>query len=194
MNRLSVVDTLNLSFLYIVRVSVLLAVSQRPLLFSASFKIVPTKVVTMNINQVIEPQPPPPPSSSNQPPAKRPQAPKAASLPVKRSKWTLEEDALVIKLRGKGVRWEDISKELPGRSAISCRLHYQNYLERRIEWTDEMSNKLAMLYERYVLYLIAALVRNSRDTSADNTSIKIQARYVATYCKGNGTSMEGTRN
>lgn len=46
------------------------------------------------------------------------------------------------------MKWEDISKRLPGRSAISCRLHYQNYLERRSEWDEERKNKLARLYER----------------------------------------------
>ena len=49
------------------------------------------------------------------------------------------------------MKWEDISKNLPGRSAISCRLHYQNYLERRSEWDEERKNKLARLYERSVL-------------------------------------------
>jgi hypothetical protein len=47
------------------------------------------------------------------------------------------------------MKWEDISKHLPGRSAISCRLHYQNYLERRSEWDEDRKNKLARLYERY---------------------------------------------
>lgn len=69
--------------------------------------------------------------------------------PVKKqSKWTPDEDALIIELRGSGMKWEDISKRLPGRSAISCRLHYQNYLERRSEWDEERKNKLARLYER----------------------------------------------
>lgn len=66
----------------------------------------------------------------------------------KQSKWSAEEDALIIELRGSGMKWEDISKRLPGRSAISCRLHYQNYLERRSEWDEERKNKLARLYER----------------------------------------------
>ncbi|KAF5017108.1 hypothetical protein F66182_11009 [Fusarium sp. NRRL 66182] len=70
--------------------------------------------------------------------------------PVKKqSKWSPEEDALIIELRGSGMKWEDISKRLPGRSAISCRLHYQNYLERRSEWDEERKNKLARLYERF---------------------------------------------
>lgn len=66
----------------------------------------------------------------------------------KQSKWSPEEDALIIELRGSGMKWEDISKRLPGRSAISCRLHYQNYLERRSEWDEDRKNKLARLYER----------------------------------------------
>ena len=71
----------------------------------------------------------------------------------KQSKWSPEEDALIIELRGSGMKWEDISKHLPGRSAISCRLHYQNYLERRSEWSEERKDKLAQLYERYVIPL-----------------------------------------
>ncbi|CAJ0545720.1 Ff.00g091930.m01.CDS01 [Fusarium sp. VM40] len=78
-----------------------------------------------------------PPHASDQPPVK------------KQSKWSPEEDTLIIELRGKGMKWEDISKRLPGRSAISCRLHYQNYLERRSEWDEERKNKLARLYERF---------------------------------------------
>lgn len=46
------------------------------------------------------------------------------------------------------MKWEDISKRMPGRSAIACRLHYQNFLERRSEWDEERMNKLARLYER----------------------------------------------
>lgn len=86
------------------------------------------------------------------PPAKRhrPASPLTAPSPAKRqSKWTAEEDAIIIELRGSGMKWEDISKRLPGRSAISCRLHYQNYLERRSEWDEEKKNRLARLYERY---------------------------------------------
>ena len=93
---------------------------------------------------------------TSHPPAKRPpptQNHPSASPAKKQSKWTAEEDALIIDLRGSGMKWEDISKRLPGRSAISCRLHYQNYLERRSEWDDEKKNRLARLYERYVIPL-----------------------------------------
>ncbi|KAH6651425.1 hypothetical protein F5144DRAFT_475662, partial [Chaetomium tenue] len=66
----------------------------------------------------------------------------------KKSKWLPEEDTLIIKLRGSGTKWDDISKRLPGRTSVSCRLRYQNYLERR-EWDEERKNKLARLYERF---------------------------------------------
>jgi Myb-like DNA-binding domain len=79
---------------------------------------------------------------------KRLQPAHVAEPPAKKSKWSPEEDALIIELRGRGMKWEDISKRLPGRSAISCRLHYQNYLERRSEWDEDRKNKLARLYER----------------------------------------------
>ena len=72
----------------------------------------------------------------------------AESPAKKQSKWSPEEDAIIIDLRGTGMKWEDISKKLPGRSPISCRLHYQNYLERRSEWNEERKDKLARLYER----------------------------------------------
>jgi hypothetical protein len=100
------------------------------------------------------------PSASSVPPltakapvagTKRLQPAHTAESPAKKqSKWSPEEDALIIELRGSGMKWEDISKRLPGRSAISCRLHYQNYLERRSEWDEDKKNKLARLYERYL--------------------------------------------
>ncbi|KAL4898422.1 hypothetical protein BDV59DRAFT_197330 [Aspergillus ambiguus] len=96
----------------------------------------------------------PPPAAAAAPvtsvPAKRLQPAHTAESPAKKqSKWSPEEDALIIELRGSGMKWEDISKRLPGRSAISCRLHYQNYLERRSEWDEDKKNKLARLYERF---------------------------------------------
>ncbi|OJD25774.1 hypothetical protein ACJ73_02861 [Blastomyces percursus] len=83
-------------------------------------------------------------------PGKRLQPAPSFEIPAKKqSKWSPEEDALIIELRGNGLKWEDISKKLPGRSALSCRLHYQNYLERRSEWDEDRKNKLARLYERF---------------------------------------------
>ena len=48
------------------------------------------------------------------------------------------------------MKWEGISQRIPGRSPVSCRLHYQNYLEKRCDWSDEKKSKLARVYERYV--------------------------------------------
>jgi len=90
----------------------------------------------------------------------------APSIPLKRSaddssvrdvmppekrhhgKWTPEEDNIAIELRRQGMKWEDIAKHIPGRSAISCRLRYQNYSEKRPDWNEEKKNKLARLYNR----------------------------------------------
>ena len=72
----------------------------------------------------------------------------AGSLPDKKQyKWSTEEDRLLTVLRGNDMKWEDISKHLPGRSAISCRLRFQKYLEHPV-WDDEKKNRLARLYER----------------------------------------------
>lgn len=68
----------------------------------------------------------------------------------KQSKWSAEENARVIELRGQGMKWDDISRMIPGRSPISCRLHYQNYLERKTDWSEEEMDKFAQLYERLV--------------------------------------------
>ncbi|TKA64317.1 hypothetical protein B0A49_09459 [Cryomyces minteri] len=86
-----------------------------------------------------------PTNKRNAPPAPHP----AESPAKKQSKWSAEEDASITKLRGGNMKWEDISKRLPGRSAISCRLRYQNYIERRSEWDEEKKNKLARLYDRF---------------------------------------------
>ncbi|KAF2711005.1 hypothetical protein K504DRAFT_376417 [Pleomassaria siparia CBS 279.74] len=78
------------------------------------------------------------------------QTPLTEESPAKKqSKWTPEEDNLTIELRGQGMKWDDIAKRLPGRSSISCRLRYQNYLEKRAIWDEEKKNKLARLYARF---------------------------------------------
>jgi hypothetical protein len=63
---------------------------------------------------------------------------------------------------------EDISKQLPGRSAINCRLRCQNYLEERIEWDEDRKNKLAYLYGRLVEHCVA---------TAESTRLKHRARF-----------------
>jgi hypothetical protein len=54
----------------------------------------------------------------------------------------------MTELRGNGLKWEDVAARIPGRTALGCRLRYQNYLERRAEWDEERKNKLARLYDR----------------------------------------------
>lgn len=85
----------------------------------------------------------------------------------KQSKWTPEEDNLTIELRGQGMKWDDIAKRLPGRSSISCRLRYQNYLEKRAIWDEEKKNKLARLYARYVQHEVFRLLACSPSCGRD---------------------------
>lgn len=63
--------------------------------------------------------------------------------------WEQNEDDLLITLRGSGMKWEDIANMMPGRTAIACRLHYQNYLEHPLSWNTEIKDKLAKLYVRW---------------------------------------------
>ena len=117
----------------------------------------------------------------------------AESPAKKQSKWSPEEDTKIIGLRGEGMKWEDISKHLPGRSAISCRLHYQNYLERRSEWDEDRKNKLARLYERCVAQ------RGTRSCHTESppltrTRPQIQSRYVVQDCRGDVDTMAGGRS
>ena len=120
--------------------------SNSPLLHHPSFLQHSASPSNYVISRLHDPYNNPPPSSAKRP---RLSSPPPITQPAKRqSKWTAEEDAVIIELRGTGMKWEDISRRLPGRSAISCRLHYQNYLERRSEWDDEKKNRLARLYER----------------------------------------------
>ncbi|KAF1965720.1 hypothetical protein BU23DRAFT_435760, partial [Bimuria novae-zelandiae CBS 107.79] len=67
----------------------------------------------------------------------------------KQSRWSTEEDDLIIELRGQGKKWSDIATQLPGRSSTSCRLRYQNYLEKNVIWGEEDKNRLAMVYARF---------------------------------------------
>jgi hypothetical protein len=114
------------------------------------FDIRPITQPIMNIDLLIHPVPQIKRSAS--------QAPLPEESPAKKqSKWTPEEDNSTIELRGRGIKWDDIAKHLLGRSPTSCRLRYQNYLEKRTVWDEENKDTLARLYARYVKsYLIVA--------------------------------------
>jgi hypothetical protein len=87
----------------------------------------------------------------------------------KPSQWTLDEDKFVIMLRDKGTIWKDIAKQLPGRSDISCRLHYQNYLVKWVDWNEAEMNKLATYCARHVC---------NTPRSVDGPSNKLCARLA----------------
>ncbi|KAF4334157.1 DRPLA-like protein [Fusarium beomiforme] len=94
---------------------------------------------------------PAPPVASTQMSGRRGMPPHAADQPPvkKHGKWSSEENALIIKLRQCNMKWDDISKRLPGRSATACRQHYQAHLQGQSDWDEELKNKLARLYERF---------------------------------------------
>ncbi|KAJ5704354.1 hypothetical protein N7536_000043 [Penicillium majusculum] len=62
--------------------------------------------------------------------------------------WTAEEDKKLMCLRNKGLTWTAISKELPGRTHLACRLRMQNYLSRPYEWTGNKQTWVAESYDR----------------------------------------------
>lgn len=70
--------------------------------------------------------------------------------------WTKWEDNQVLERRQRNppMTWDEIAAEIPNRSAIACRLRFQNYMERKAEWTDAEKEQLARLYDRYVVFSI----------------------------------------
>lgn len=95
----------------------------------------------------------PSPAAVALPSNKRPPGDDESFAPVarkKQQKWSPEEDSRIIELRGSGMKWAEIANHLPKRTEIGCRLHYQNYLEKRGSWDDERKTKLARVYERCV--------------------------------------------
>ncbi|KAL4927735.1 SANT/Myb-like DNA-binding domain-containing protein [Aspergillus undulatus] len=61
-----------------------------------------------------------------------------------RKQWSREESIQLIELRSKRMIWRDIANQLPGRSEISCRLHYRKQLAAK----DKMG-QLTRLYKRH---------------------------------------------
>ena len=68
--------------------------------------------------------------------------------------WSNADSDELLRLRNDNMKWEDIARHFPNRTSTACRLRYQNYLERKYNWTDEKKAKLARLYDRYVAQII----------------------------------------
>jgi hypothetical protein len=158
----------------------------------------PPQFRSLYANQPVPPIPQGPPGANASPPTQllkraASQTPLLDESPAKKqSKWTPEEDNLTIELRGQGMKWDDIAKRLPGRSSISCRLRYQNYLEKRAVWDEEKKNKLARLYARYVKHNLPhrsspvaqpVLAVSSRIWFCIHSSIHTEACFFFLLCK-----------
>ncbi|OJD21368.1 hypothetical protein ACJ73_07292 [Blastomyces percursus] len=62
-------------------------------------------------------------------------SPQARQISDKKwSKWSSEEDALIIELRQRGMAWGDISKELPGASRFKSEMWAKIAEEMSIPW------------------------------------------------------------
>ncbi|KAK4667074.1 hypothetical protein QC763_305940 [Podospora pseudopauciseta] len=97
---------------------------------------------------------------------KRSRPPSELPTPEK-CKWSTEEDNKIINLRGQGNKWDDISKLPPGRSSVSCRLHYPNYLEQP-ERDEERKNEFARKYERLKSEMWTILAKEMQVAEAMN--------------------------
>lgn len=160
-------------------------------------------------SQQLPQQPPPPPLSNTaravfqQNPGLNPAAASAKRPPPSgnntskspnksRGKWTPAEDAKIIVLRGRGMKWDDISNEIPGRSTISCRLHYQNYLEKRADWDEEKRNKLARVYDRYDPYFFSKLYHWGDKTRPTRNHVDDQLTCVPDSSPNSGTPSQSS--
>ncbi|KAF2145895.1 uncharacterized protein K452DRAFT_242298, partial [Aplosporella prunicola CBS 121167] len=56
---------------------------------------------------------------------------------------------MLIRMRGSGMKWVEISDRNPGRSPTACRLRYQNYTEKK-EWAEDEKDMLARMYHRFM--------------------------------------------
>uniref|UniRef100_A0A093V764 Transcription factor MYB44 n=1 Tax=Talaromyces marneffei PM1 TaxID=1077442 RepID=A0A093V764_TALMA len=77
-------------------------------------------------------------------------------------KWSAEEDLRLLKLRAQNRTWTQISKKFRQRSALSCRLHYRNYLTKEVEWNEDKLIELATCYEKYKPEMWAKISRELR--------------------------------
>lgn len=91
-----------------------------------------------------------PTSSSKRTASTSPQESRQANKKPTRQ-WSKSDSEELLRLRGDNMKWEDVARHFPGRTSTACRLRYQNYLERKYDWTDEKKAKLARLYDRYVI-------------------------------------------
>lgn len=70
------------------------------------------------------------------------------------SKWSDDENKLLIKLVEKKMKWRDISERFPGRTPDSCRVHYHHHNDQQ-GFDKEMKTNFAKAYERYDHILVS---------------------------------------
>lgn len=63
------------------------------------------------------------------------------------------------------MNWGEVSKHMPGRSAMSCRLRYRNYVKSRHGWSQERKDKLVQLYEEFKPEMWSKVAEELKTTS-----------------------------
>ncbi|KAG6236876.1 hypothetical protein E4U25_003256 [Claviceps purpurea] len=61
--------------------------------------------------------------------------------------WTEEEKEALLKLRGDGLTWAEVKANFPGKTLYACMKFYHKCVQD--EYTDEIKNKVASLYESH---------------------------------------------
>jgi hypothetical protein len=63
------------------------------------------------------------------------------SRPVRNSRFSSEDDALLLQLKGEGLSWDKISDRFPERSKGTLQVHYSTKLKRRSETSETMRKR-----------------------------------------------------
>lgn len=71
--------------------------------------------------------------------------------PLTSKAWSDEEDKKLVDLRRKGLAWTAISRELPGRTYLACRLRFGNHLSPLDKWPGNCQSHVAGYYNRYLV-------------------------------------------
>ncbi|KAG6153588.1 hypothetical protein E4U11_006922 [Claviceps purpurea] len=64
------------------------------------------------------------------------------------SPWSGDEEAILLAKHREGIKWKDISSDLPGRTHRACSGQYHHLLTRCGGWSPELQNRLCKEYDR----------------------------------------------
>ncbi|KAG6283752.1 hypothetical protein E4U09_000163 [Claviceps aff. purpurea] len=65
-----------------------------------------------------------------------------------RNPWSGDEEAILLAKHRKGIKWKDISSDLPGRTPKACSCQHRYLLTRCGGWSPELQNRFCKEYDR----------------------------------------------